>query len=177
MNDTESWLYNNHEETLNKATIEDIYKKTVAPGQKIYNRKSEWEGLEDALNFLKNGINTNINRYEGQLYLSKEGKSLLNDKELEEISQQIQFYNDIYNKTFENTKNLQRFIDCPVSPTSISKSGGELEDKINRVFVEAEKREKLGENKNVVNKDKPDGDSKTGPNISSSEKEPQMDLD
>ncbi len=179
LQDTETWLYNNHEETLNKATIEDIYNKTVTPGQKIYKRKTDWEGLEQALNYLKNGITSNINRYEKQFQLSKEGKSVLKEKDLQEISKLIKNYNDLYNKTVESAKNIPRFVDCPVNHAEISKSEGELEDKINRVFVEAEKRSMEENKKKETAQHAVPDDGSAGPNISDKHKKEKdrMNLD
>ena len=178
MQETENWLYNNYEETLNKSTIEEIYKKTITPGQMIYNRKSDWDALEEALNSLKKVVKINSNRYESQFNLAKEGKSLLDSKELEEVSKNIQFHNDFYNSSFENVRNLPRYTDCPISLSTISKSGTELDEKINKIFIEAEKRAKKLDKKNYG---KADGDSKADPNISSNHNkngsDAQMDLD
>ena len=166
LQDTETWLYNNHEETLNKNTIENIYNQTVTPGQKIYKRRSDWEGLEQALNYLNNGLTSNSNRYDKQYNLSKEGKSILKEKDLQEISKLIQYYYDVYNKTVEKIKNIPRFVDCPVNHTEISKGEAELEDKINRVFVEAEKKS-MQENKKQETSQQPSSeDGTSGPNIS-----------
>lgn len=179
LQDTETWLYNNHEETLNKATIEDIYNKTITPAQKIYKRKTDWEGLEQALNYLKNGINSNVNRYDKQFILAKEGKSVLKDKDLQEISKLIQNYNDLYNKTVESVKNIPRFVDCPVNHADITKGEGEFEDKINRVFVEAEKRAMEENKKKETSQQAAPDDGNAGPNISDKHKKDKdrMNLD
>jgi hypothetical protein len=166
MEETETWLYNNHEETLNKATIENIFHNTTAPGQKIYKRKADWEALEQALNFLKNGINSNLNRF--KFNLNAEGKPCLNEKELQDVSNLIHHYNEIYNKTINSINKLPKFVDCPVNASEISKSAGELEDKINRVIVEAEKR---------GSKFVPQNSDGNGPHISDQSKKENMDLD
>ena len=143
--DSETWLYNNHDETYNKAIMEDIYFKTTVPANKIYKRRSDWDNLETALSFLKNGINNNITRYDSQFNLAKENKALLNAKELDDISKLIKTYNDIFNQNFENAKKSPKSVDCPLNSETVTKYASDLEDKVNRIFVEAEKRLKEAE--------------------------------
>ncbi len=120
-----------------------------------------------------------LNRYEKQFQLAKEAKSILKEKDLQEISKLIQNYNDLYNKTVESAKNIPRFVDCPVNHAEISKSEGELEDKINRVFVEAEKRSMEENKKKETAQHAVPDDGTAGPNISDKNKKDKdrMNLD
>ena len=142
LHDSETWLYNNHEETYNKAIMEEIYLKTTVPANKIYKRKSDWENLEIALNFLKNCINNNISRYKSQISHAKDKKVLLNQKEVEEISKLIKSYSDIYHENLKSVEKCPKSINCPLNHENVTKIASDLEDKVNRVFVDAEKRVK-----------------------------------
>jgi len=148
LEDTETWLYNNHEETYNKNTIEDIYNKSTLAANKIYKRKEDWEEYEHSLNLLKNSIESNISRYNSQFKLSKDNKSKLIKKDFDEVSKLIRHYNDVYTKTFEKTKNIPKYTDCPINikNSGLTKIVSEFEEKINIIFVDAEKR-KMEEDK------------------------------
>ena len=53
--------------------------------------------------------------------------------------------NEIYNQNFQNATKSPKSIDCPINHETVTKYASDLEDKVNRVFVEAEKRVKEAE--------------------------------
>ena len=170
MKNTEDWIYNNAEDTYVKPKIEEHYNFVVIPGSKIYKRKENWENLETSLNQLKNAVNSNITNYDIQFNLAKENKSILLKGEMDELSNIIQQYNDSYNNTIPVCIKSPRFMDAPVEYASIDKLTKELEEKIRKIFSEAERRAKEAEKKLQEEKKKQEENDKKTPNTQTGEK-------
>jgi len=145
--EAENWLYNSNEETFNKSKLEDVFNRVTGAGNKIYNRKSAWDQLESSLNTMRTSINKHVSRFEEQFKLAKDNKSLLLKNEMDDLQKVIQTYNDVYNEAVNGLAGAKKLIDPPISAGNVKQQNKDLDDKVNKIFSDADKRVKEAERK------------------------------
>jgi hypothetical protein len=130
---TEEWMYNNVEETYIKEKIEEWYNLVTVPGNKIYRRKTHWENLDKAMNEAQTVLNTNIQKFE-------QNTSTLIQTEADELKKVVQQFNDFYNSTLPILVKSPKFVDAPVDYVSVERQTREFEDRVRKVYSDADKR-------------------------------------
>ena len=140
MAQTENWMYNNVEETYLKEKIEEYYNLVTVPGNRIYRRKTHWENIDKGLNDAKASLGNNIQRFENH-------KGLLITVESDELTKVVQQFNDFYNNTLPICIKSPKFIDPPFDYVNIEKQTKEFNEKVNKIFSDADKRIKEAEKK------------------------------
>lgn len=135
MSKTEEWLYNNVEETYIKEKIEEWYNLVTIPGNRIYRRKTHWENLDKAMNEANAALNKDIQKFE-------EHTSLFINSEADELRKIVQQFNDFYNITLPLVLKSPKFVDPPVDYVSIERQTREFDDKVRKVYSDADKRVK-----------------------------------
>jgi hypothetical protein len=146
-NKTEDWMYNNIEETYVKEKIEEWYNIVTVPGNKIYRRKTPWENLDKALKDAKSSLDTNIKKFElNSTWLFK--------NEQDELQKAVQLFNDSYNTLLPVCIKSPKFVDPPIDYVSIERQIKDFEDKIRKIFSDADKRVKEDEKKIAEEKKK-----------------------
>jgi heat shock protein 4 len=139
MANTEEWMYNNLEETYVKEKIEEHYNLVTVPGNRIYRRKTHWENIDKAMIDAKASLNGNIKKFEED--------NRLNKTETEDMKKVIEGFNDYYNITFPVCIKSPKFMDPPVDYANIEKATKEFEDKVKKIYSEADKRIREAEKK------------------------------
>jgi len=129
----EDWIYNNQEETYVKAKIEEYYNLVTIPGNKLYQRKANWENVDKAIGDIKNALNTNIKKFE-------DNKNWLTKGEVEDLGKLVNQYNDYHNNTLSLCLKSPKLIEPPVDQATIDKQTKEFDDKFKKVLADAEKR-------------------------------------
>jgi len=131
----EEWLYNNVEETYIKEKIEEWYNLVTVPGNRIYRRKTHWENLDKAMNEAKTALDKDIQKF-------GEHTSLFIKTEADELQKIVQQFNDFYNNALPLVIKSPKFVDPPVDYVSVERQTREFDDRVRKVYSDADKRVK-----------------------------------
>jgi len=143
MNEIKQWFESEAPEITVKSHIDEKYTALSTHGDRVYKRRTDWENLEQSLPNLEGAINQQIKRVEEEFNKLQANQACnLTKENVEECKKAIEEFNEIHSNSLSKLTKTSKFIDPPVSWEAINRHIKEFNDKINKVFIDAEKRVK-----------------------------------
>jgi nitrogen fixation-related uncharacterized protein len=149
MDEAEAWLYSGDEEVYNKNSLETKCGNFNELCVRIYGRFNNWRNLDQAINFLDEYNANNMNKI--NQICDSDLKRFLNQEELFNL---IANSNKNLNDLKAQLQKTPKFMDPPVTSDKLKGQYDELNNKLNKIYNDAENKQK--EEQRKIEKEKKD---------------------